>query len=132
MRSLAESRGSEFRIVREQLSRHVERRRENPDVQRFCTVPSFLWDAFCHLIEFERGLGLPYRPLRPSVEVLDFQKDDLLLCCSDGVWEFLSNGDALNIVAQADTLRKRTHSFSQEKRSYIEMMPFPQLKVCVF
>lgn len=66
------------------------------------------------------------------MEVLDFQKDDLLLCCSDGVWEFLSNGDALNIVAQADTLRKRTHSFSQEKRSYIEMMPFPQLKVCVF
>jgi serine/threonine protein phosphatase PrpC len=39
--------------------------------------------------------------LRPGIEWLDFQKDDLLLCCSDGVWEFLSNVEALNIVSQA-------------------------------
>ena len=40
------------------------------------------------------------RQPRPGIEWLDFQKDDLLLCCSDGVWEFLSNGEALNIVSQ--------------------------------
>lgn len=37
---------------------------------------------------------------QPGIEWLDFQKDDLLLCCSDGVWEFLSNVEALNIVLQ--------------------------------
>lgn len=37
---------------------------------------------------------------QPGIEWLDFQKDDLLLCCSDGVWEFLSNVEALNIVSQ--------------------------------
>ena len=39
--------------------------------------------------------------LRPSLKLLDFQKDDLLLCCSDGVWEFLSDIDAVNTVLQA-------------------------------
>ena len=32
---------------------------------------------------------------------VNFQKDDMLLCCSDGVWEFLSNGDARSTVVQA-------------------------------
>eukprot|EP00437_Effrenium_voratum_P032865 CAMPEP_0181467328 /NCGR_PEP_ID=MMETSP1110-20121109/36923_1 /TAXON_ID=174948 /ORGANISM="Symbiodinium sp., Strain CCMP421" /LENGTH=223 /DNA_ID=CAMNT_0023592153 /DNA_START=302 /DNA_END=970 /DNA_ORIENTATION=- len=42
----------------------------------------------------------------PGIEILDFQKEDILLCCSDGVWEFLTNVDALNIIAQAG--RKRS------------------------
>ena len=53
------------------------------------------------LIELTGAIERLRTHLRPGIEWLDFQKDDLLLCCSDGVWEFLSNVEALNIVSQA-------------------------------
>mmetsp|Transcript_10474 Transcript_10474/g.25330 ORF Transcript_10474/g.25330 Transcript_10474/m.25330 type:complete len:475 (-) Transcript_10474:239-1663(-) len=37
---------------------------------------------------------------QPSLKLLEFQKEDLLLCCSDGVWEFLSDADAIGTVLQ--------------------------------
>ncbi|CAE7933052.1 PPC6-7 [Symbiodinium sp. KB8] len=37
---------------------------------------------------------------QPSFKLLEFQKEDLLLCCSDGVWEFLSDADAISTVLQ--------------------------------
>ena len=57
------------------------------------------------------ALGTVIRPchsLRPSFKLLEFQKEDLLLCCSDGVWEFLSDADAISTVLQAR--RERVHA----------------------
>jgi len=54
----------------------------------------------------------------PGIQRFQFQSDSVMLCCSDGVWEFLDETEAVSIIhgAGRDHVRQATQELARQSR----------------
>lgn len=88
----------------------------------------FMWSIGTEVLTLCHRVGVTSEPDHTSVELIP--QDKFIILASDGVWEFISSKEAVDIVAQFDSAEEACRQVSKVVMAYAHMLHVDDPVLC--